>query len=60
MKTGDLIKSLPYGLGIVIYSWENQKIFPGVPPHDENDLMVMFPSGTVILKKDCCKLVSKG
>ena len=66
MKKGDLIEHTPpryddvrFGLGIVIESWENQKIYPGVCPHDPEDLMVMFEEGTRMITRKECRLVEK-
>ena len=71
IKKGDLIEHVPldlgwpvakshsYGLGIVVESWEDQTVYPGVPPHDPDDLMVMFEKTTRMIKRSQCRLVEK-
>ena len=63
IKKGDLIEHTPpryddvrFGLGIVVESWEDQAIYPGVPQHDPDDLMVMFKNCTRIIKRSECRI----
>ena len=66
IKKGDLIEHTPpryddvrFGLGIVVESWEDQAVYPGVPRHDPDDLMVMFEKTTRMIKRSRCRLVEK-
>ncbi len=72
IKKGDLVEHVPpnlfglpvvmsssYGLGIVVESWEDQTVYPGVPQHDPEDLMVMFEKTTMMVKRSHCRLVEK-
>ena len=66
IKKGDLIEHTPpryddvrFGLGIVVESWEDQAVYPGVPRHDSDDLMVMFEKTTRMIKRSRCRLVEK-
>ena len=66
IKKGDLIEHTPlryddvrFGLGIVVESWEDQTICPGVPQHDQDDLMVMFKKETRMIARHECRLVEK-
>ncbi len=66
IKKGDLIEHTPqryddvrFGLGVVVESWENQKAYPGVCPHDPDDLMVMFEKETRMITRQECRLVEK-
>ena len=71
IKKGDLVEHVPlnfgwpasktpsYGLGIVVESWEDQAVYPGVPQHDPDDLMVMFEKTTRMIKRSRCRLVEK-
>ena len=56
IDVGSLVihKSLPgypsWGIGIVMKSWADQKIYDGVPPHDSDELIVLFNVGERIAK----------
>ena len=66
IKKGDLVNHrskrpfVPsYGLGIVVESWEDQTFYTDVPPHDPDDLMVMFENVTRMITRHECQLVEK-